>query len=107
MRLRDLEAEFVIRVDDSRRQRDGEISLTQADGVMFLCPVCYGANAGPVGTHSVLCWFRGKVPDHETPGPGRWDPSGCGIDDLTLSPSVHLQGSGCGWHGWVRNGDAA
>jgi len=58
-----------------------------------------------IGTHMVLCWFRDRgVPDGETPGPGRWQVSGSGLGDLTLAPSVHLTGAGCGWHGFVRNG---
>lgn len=81
-----------------------------ADGVMFLCPKCYAENKGIVGTHRVLCWFKGKVPDSMAPKPGRWNPQGTGLDDLTFVPpgavSVLLT-SGCGWHGHVKNGDAA
>jgi hypothetical protein len=63
-------------------------------------------NNGPIGTHSVLCWFKGRgVPDDEFSGPGRWDVSGTGFEDLTLIPSVHLTGEGCGWHGHVQNGE--
>lgn len=84
------------------------LSLREAQGVMFLCPKCFAANAGPVGTHSVICWFRDRgVPADEPPLPGRWDVSGDSLANLTLSPSVHLTGAGCGWHGWVRGGDAA
>lgn len=83
-------------------------SMADAQGVLFLCPVCYQANGGAVGTHSVLCWFRGRdVPDSETPGPGRWNASGATFDDLSLSPSVHLSGAGCGWHGFVTNGEVS
>lgn len=78
--------------------------LEAAQGIRFLCPACFEANGGPVGTHVVLCWFRDKgVPTEEVPKPGRWAVSGTCFDDLSLSPSVLIT-SGCRWHGFVRNG---
>lgn len=107
MKLRDLYATFVTRLDDRSYRTD--VSMADADGVVFLCPKCFAANGGPVGTHHVLCWFVGRVPDGESPGPGRWVPSGTGIDDLTFvgpnAASVQLT-EGCRWHGFVRNGEA-
>ena len=109
-KLADLDAQFV-----SYRPAQPECGLPQAleivnagctaDGILFLCPKCHAENGGPVGTHSVLCWFVGRVADDVEPGPGRWTPSGTGISDLSLTPSVHLL-AGCGWHGFVGNGDA-
>jgi hypothetical protein len=102
-KLTDLDAEFL-----THESRDGReflphvLSLAEAQGVMFECPAC--------GKHSVLTWFKGRgVPDTASPGPGRWAPSGTGLSDLTLSPSVDLSTSAspCKWHGWVKNGDAA
>lgn len=86
-------------------------TLAEADGVWFECPKCWAACPGPVkGAHGVMCWFVGKVPDDAKPGPGRWVPSGTGLDDLTFigpkSKSVALTG-GCEWHGFVTNGSAA
>ncbi len=117
MKLRALDAEFVQWVDDSSTRRstsEHEITLANADGIMFQCPLCYSKNEGPFGTHYVMCWFVGKVPDSARPGPGRWTPKGSGLDDLTFVPgkpprsvSVHLTGAGCGWHGYVKNGEAA
>lgn len=85
-----------------------DVVLAEAQGVMFLCPKCFEANKGEVGTHRVICWFRGRgVPDDQSPGPGRWDVSGTGFSDLTLKPSVFLSGAdGCQWHGWITNGEA-
>ncbi|HSX23078.1 MAG TPA: hypothetical protein VLE97_09915 [Gaiellaceae bacterium] len=86
-------------------------TLEEADGVWFLCPKCYAANGGRIGTHAVLCWFVGRVPDDVAPKPGRWTPRGTGLSDLTFVPSqgrsqsVLLTG-GCGWHGFVVDGDA-
>ena len=87
-----------------------EDALGNADGLIFLCPKCFQMNGGSVGTHSVICWFEGKVSDDVGPKPGRWNPVGTGIDDLSFVPgrkshSVALLG-GCHWHGFVTNGDA-
>src|SRR4051812_4292320 len=60
--------------------------LSEADGVQFLCPKCYQSNNGEVGTHVVICWFANKVPAELRPGPGRWNPSGTGLHNLTFVP---------------------
>lgn len=126
--LRELDGEFLKRepfIDTWQRQLpDGSLEevtgmreamrtgvpFTDADGVMFLCPKCFAANGGSVGTHRVICWFVGKVPDDVDPKPGRWVPEGTGLDDLTFvgpaAASVLLT-SGCGWHGFVSRGSAA
>lgn len=131
MRLRELNAKFLrhefkrevktFRAEDGsdyQKEVDAEYYITvdtlaEADGVEFLCPVCFHKNCGRVGTHGVICWFVGKVPDSVAPGPGRWTPEGTGLDDLTFVPgnpakaiSVFLTGEGCKWHGYVRNGEA-
>lgn len=85
-------------------------SLAEADGIEFLCPKCFAANGGEVGTHAVICWFEGKVADDVEPKPGRWNPTGTGFSDLSFVPgkksnSVLLIG-GCAWHGFITNGDA-
>ena len=89
-------------------------TLAEAQGVQFLCPICFVANGGAVGTHSVLCWSRSRgAPDDASPGPGRWTLDGTGFEDLTLNGdppgtarSVAL-GGGCDWHGFVTNGEVA
>ena len=112
MTLVELEAEFV------RLETPGiggsywrDAKFNEADGVRFLCPVCFEKNRGRVGTHMVLCW-RPQVPLVGTdgraiaPGPGRWEFQGTGISDLTLvagSSSILLLG-GCNAHFFVRNG---
>jgi hypothetical protein len=110
VKLTDLDGQF-LKIDDHKSYHVVE-SIDEAQGVMFLCPKCFAANRGKVGTHSVLCWFAGRgVPDDMSPKPGRWNPSGTGIYDLTFVPpgavSVLLLGGGCGWHGFVTNGDAS
>jgi hypothetical protein len=108
MRLVDLEAEFMKNLDE--KSMTAVPTLAEADGIMFICPKCFVEKGGPVGAHRVLCWFVGRVPDDRDPKPGRWQPSGTGLDDLTFvgpaAASVLLSGPGCGWHGFVRNGDA-
>lgn len=109
--LRELDAWF-IKLDSLDPKVFKRIeSLAEADGIMFLCPKCFAANQGRVGTHMVLCWFEGKVPDDLDPKPGRWNPAGTGLDDLTFVPGKKscsvLLTSGCNWHGFVSGGSAA
>jgi hypothetical protein len=100
--LIDLEPYFI------RREHEVYIpveSIDHADGVLFLCPKCFAANAGSVGTHSIICW-RPRVPSEVDPKPGRWEFSGTGLADLSLvagSSSVLLQG-GCNAHFFVEAG---
>lgn len=111
MTLRQLEAQFVQYVErDGRVYHHHVATLAEAQGVDFLCPLCFHNNDGPVGTHHVLCWFTDRgVPDSAFPQPGRWSPAGSGLDDLTFigpaAASVLLTG-GCKWHGFVKNGEA-
>lgn len=105
--LRDLEAKFIASTPDGWRIVEDR---GQAQGVKFLCPLCFNANGGPVGTHIVVCWGP-AAPADKKPGPGRWTLVGDSIDTLTLGEvpgktrSVLLMG-GCGWHGFITNGVA-
>ena len=108
-KLRELEPKFLKIVSPSEYRFVD--TLQEAQGISFLCPKCYAANKGPAGTHSVLCWFAGKgVPDELSPKPGRWVPQGTNFDDLTFvgpgAASILLTG-GCGWHGFIHEGEAA
>jgi hypothetical protein len=84
----------------------------EAQGISFLCPTCFKANNGPVGTHSIMCWSRSRgIPEDVTPGPGRWDLQGTSYEDLTLGAdppntlrSVKLD-AGCHAHFLVTNGE--
>jgi hypothetical protein len=106
MKLRDLEARFLLYLGP-RSHREIE-TFAEADGIAFLCPKCFARNGGAIGTHTVICWFEGRVPAEAVPGPGRWAPEGTGLDDLTFAgpraSSVRITG-GCRWHGYVRAGD--
>lgn len=110
--LRELQAEFLrYEGEDGKYMYVGDppdVTIEQADAVMFLCPKCFATNGGPKGTHRVIC-NRPRVPLRPGiyVGPGRWEFSGTGIDDLVLtagSSSILLDGPGCGWHGFVGNG---
>lgn len=105
-----------------RKQPDGSIqwggfetdflyhvaTFGEAHGIWFDCPKCYVKNRGPRGTHAILIWFAGRpVPErlgrNKEGQTVRWNASGSGISDLTLTPSI-LQQGGCGWHGYITNG---
>jgi hypothetical protein len=110
MRLTELDPEF-LRVTESGSFQVVE-TIDGAMGVSFLCPLCYAKNGDPRGTHSVICWSSDRgTPDAIRPGPGRWTLKGTSFSDLTLdgergkTRSVQLVG-GCGWHGFVTNGEA-
>lgn len=108
-----LEARFV-RLHGSEGGYHEEPTIESADGILFVCPLCFLAaqdqhfdpNVGVRGVHSVLCW-RPRVPADVSPGHGRWDLQGTGLSDVTLvagSSSIQLIG-GCAWHGYVRRGE--
>lgn len=107
MRLSELEPEFIQIIDD-KTYRNVDVTLSEADGIFFLCPLCFKNNGGNVGTHWISCW-RPNVPQSENKsGPGRWNLVGTNFDDLSLvanPTSVHLTGPGCGAHFTVRNGE--
>ena len=110
MNLRELQAEFLKIEGDGFRIIQ---NFADADGVMFLCPVCFEKNHGEVGTESMICW-QPHIPQTVNPAPGRWKFHGTSIDDLTFdngkdekgntrASSVQVNG-GCNAHYHVRNG---
>lgn len=117
MKLTALEPHFLTIEVPGKLHRTDCTDVAKVHGVMFLCPKCFTANGGAVGTHSVICWFRGRgVPDTEAPLPGRWAVAGTGLQDLSLSPSILLTGdTKCGpvngdvsgWHGFITNGEVS
>lgn len=103
MRLTELDAAFVKLTDDAGSFRDCE-SYDGAQGLRFDCPKCR--------QHDVLIFFRG-VPEHITPGPGRWLAIGSGLDNIGLVPyeghpknSVQLTG-GCNAHFMIIGGEVS
>lgn len=107
-KLSELDAHFVRLTDEGFEYTD---NIDRAQGLWFQCPKCVAEKNSAAGAHRVLCFFKDRgVPDDHQPGPGRWNPSGTGISDLTFVPpgavSVLLTAPGCGWHGFIRNGEA-
>lgn len=86
-------------------------NLYEAQAIHFLCPVCFRKNGGAVGTHWVEVSFadRGVLDyqgSHNDEGkPSRWTVSGTSYHDLTTTPSIFLKPPGCGWHGYITNGE--
>lgn len=106
MKLTDLDAKF-LKLESERVHAFVE-DIKDADGVRFLCPVCFINNGNTSeGTHMMECW-RPHVPQSNSlSGPGRWEFVGSGLDDLTLvagSSSILING-GCNAHFWIRNGE--
>lgn len=128
MKLADLQPQFVryetrvetydVMVEGQTRQLTGPRQYTRfvpsfadAQGVWFLCPKCFAANGNSdIGVHWVDVSFagRGVQPDqgsHGTNGhPTRWAFAGDSFANLTTTPSVLIVG-GCGWHGFITNGE--
>lgn len=89
MKLADLEPAFVRRLTDKRITFEC-YSRDDADGLLFLCPLCAELQVQP---HLILLW-RTSVPLTTRPKPGRWEFDGSGLDDLTIARDVILT-SGC------------
>lgn len=92
------------------RVREFSDLLAEAQGVLFLCPLCFKANGNsPVGTHAIEVTFadRGVAAEDGSHGsdgqPTRWTVSGTGYADLSTQPSILLL-SECAWHGFITNG---
>lgn len=105
MRLTELDPCFLRLVSDKSWQREN-VTMSEADGICFLCPKCFKEKGGPAGTHSIICW-RPRVKAEMKPGPGRWEFDGTGFGDLTLkagSSSIALEG-GCKAHFFVTAGE--
>lgn len=109
--LKELEAEFIKLTSPDGSTLLRIDNLKDADGITFLCPKCFETNKGNIGTHWVICWWVG-IDLKISPKPGRWTPSGTGLDDLTFIPSPGrscsvLLTAGCKWHGFVKDGEAS
>lgn len=112
MKLLELEPQFI----KYETTPDGEvidprgIPLEKAQGLWFLCPKCFAENKGPVGTHACETTFHNRgVADHQGSHnkegkPTRWNVGGTDFTNLTLTPSIQLEG-GCNWHGFITNGE--
>lgn len=88
-----------------------DVPFAEAQGIEFQCPACFVTNGGSIGTHWCNVTFADRgVPDqlgsHNQEGkPTRWVATGSSLADLSTQPSIQLAG-GCGWHGYITNGNA-
>jgi hypothetical protein len=106
MKLIDLEPQFLKTNEDGTLHHYVD-SIKEADGIRFLCPLCFKNNKGSVGTHGCICW-QPHVPQNISPKPGRWYFDGTGYDNLTLrngSSSILLNGDGCKAHFFIKDGE--
>jgi len=83
------------------------VDRKEAKGIMFLCPVDFLKNNGPIGTHSIICWDPSVPIQEGLTGPGRWHLVGDSFENLSLvgltTSSVLLSG-GCNAHFHIING---
>lgn len=118
MRLSALSPHWITKADVGGHWEDKVETQVEAQGIRFLCPLCFAKIGSARGTpHSVIVPFAGRGwPDAYLPGMGdkqpdgtvrRWTAEGTNFDNLTVKPSVLLSGSGCGWHGFITNGEAS
>jgi hypothetical protein len=109
MKLSELQPKFLkVETDVLRRYVD---TIQEADGIIFLCPVCWKKNKGPVGTESIICW-KPSVPQTVGPKGGRWNLVGTGFHDLSLvagSSSILIRNADKSehWHGLIKNGEVS
>lgn len=96
-----------------REYRVPVTTLAEAQGIDFLCPVCFVKNGGPMGTHGVDVTFADRgvsdaLGSHNDKGaPSRWSVSGSDVSNLTTQPSIFLTSSPCQWHGFITNGETS
>jgi hypothetical protein len=121
MRLVELEPKFItyhningVHYMDTLDEFSNPITLDKAQGIHFLCPKCFAANGkSNYGVHYVEVTFKDRgVPDsegtHNKSGkPVRWNVSGNDFSNLSTQPSILLEGEGCGWHGFITNGEVS
>ena len=89
-----------------RRNAAGELEPAprrEGVGIMFDCPC--GLDRGCEGwVYVAFSNPRDGGAPIASPGQPTWARTGESFETLTLSPSI-LRVGGCGWHGWVRNGE--
>lgn len=77
--------------------------LREAQGIRFLCPVCF--NVGRGGVHFVSIPFADRAVDPDLHG-RQWNVTGSGYANLSVIPSYRIIG-GCAWHGYITNGEVS
>lgn len=74
-------------------------------GYAIICPTCRQVHTWTTAQNCTVNVVDGRC-EHNRLGTGScWQWSGSlETGDLTAMPSLHSPPPGCGWHGWLRNG---
>lgn len=101
MRLTELKPAFVGAGGPGISNSDGSpVPERTGIGLIFDCP------CGKCNTRAFVAFenpLDGGVP-HISKGQPTWQRIGDTFDTITLEPSI-LRVGGCGWHGYIRNGE--
>ena len=99
MKLTDLNPQFFNTGGAGISKADGSPAIPRRGvGMTFDCP------CGKCGVRAQIEFttaIDGKPWREASPG---WERIGDTFETMTLRPSIHRVG-GCGWHGWIRNGE--
>ncbi len=102
MRLDDLNPGWVGAGGKGISNADGTPATKRTGiGIGFDCPCCgernYISFTNPIDGGPAII----------NPGEPAWQRTGDTFEALTLSPSIHKAKDlgGCGWHGWIRDGE--
>lgn len=104
MRLTDLNPHWLIHGGDDVLDQDGRaIPLRKGLGVIFDCPCGCGVRAAILFANPL----DGGPALEPNARSAHWDRTGETFEDLTLRPSIlrNKDHGGCGWHGFVTNGN--
>lgn len=105
MKLAELEPKWITDAKAGGWRVGRATGVADAQGLQMLCPKCFAENGGGRGTHSVIVPFADRgLPADFMPQMPRWAATGTGLEDLSTTPSILLIG-GCGWHGFITNGE--
>ena len=77
--------------------------------ITFRCPCGTHQRDDEYDTDRVVVEFNNPLdggPPHDPRPAARWDRTGDTFETLTIRPSIQRIG-GCGWHGYITNGEAA
>ena len=102
MKLTDLNPEFFDAGGPGIRRLDGSpVEHRRGVGMIFDCP------CGQCGVRAAVEFdvaADGRPWKADAP---RWKRTGDDFGSMTLSPSIlrSKDKGGCGWHGWIRNGE--
>lgn len=102
MKLTDLNPQWVGAGGPGVTRNGKPVTERHGIGLTFDCPCGCGIR-GYVSFANPLDGGKPRL----SPDEPSWQRTGDTFETLTLSPSIHRipDRGGCGWHGWVRNGE--